>query len=105
MGNSNDVGTQYRSIILCTNDTQREEALRFIKEIESSSAHDAPVVTEVKPLEKFYDAESYHQDYFAHHRNAPYRMVVINPKLEKVQKQFAHLLKKTRMIYGVRSSR
>lgn len=90
----NDVGTQYRSLILYTDDSQKEEAERFIKEINDSHKGGAPVVTEVRPLEKFYNAESYHEDYYAHHKNAPYCVVVINPKLEKVQKQFVHLLKK-----------
>ena len=89
----NDVGTQYRSIILYTSDKQKEEVERFIKEINNAQGNGAPVITEVKPLEKFYDAESYHQDYFAHHKDAPYCQLIINPKLEKVQEKFANLLK------------
>lgn len=89
----NDVGTQYRSIVLYTTEAQKKETERIIQEMNDSNKHGAPVVTEVKPLEKFYYAESYHQDYFEHHKNAPYCQLIINPKLEKVQKEFANLLK------------
>lgn len=88
----NDVGTQYRSIILYTNDTQKTEAEKFIKEIDTSATGN-PVVTEIVPLEVFYPAEDYHRDYFARNPDRAYCQVVINPKLEKVQKQFAELLK------------
>lgn len=88
----NDVGTQYRSVIFYTSEKQREEAEAFIAEIDSSAEAGDPVVTEVVPLESFYEAEDYHKDYFENHPENPYCAVVINPKLEKVQKQFAHLL-------------
>jgi peptide-methionine (S)-S-oxide reductase len=89
----NDVGTQYRSIVLYANEEQKKDAENVIKEINDSHDGGMPVVTEIKPLEKFYDAESYHQDYFALHKDAPYCQIIINPKLEKIQKQFANLLK------------
>lgn len=82
----NDVGPQYRSVIFYTTEEQKAEAEQFISEIEGA-------VTEVKPLEAFYEAEDYHKGYFAKNRNAPYCQVVISPKLEKVEKQFADLLK------------
>ena len=94
-----DVGTQYRSVIFYTTPEQKEVAEQMIQEIDSSNEQGAPVVTEVTPLDPtssdhgFYDAETYHQDYFANHKDAMYCHVVINPKLEKVQKQFAELLK------------
>lgn len=89
----NDVGTQYRSIILYTTPAQKEEAEAFIREIEASTTTGSHVVTEVKPLAAFYEAENYHRDYFAHHSDEAYCQLVISPKVEKVQKQFAELLK------------
>lgn len=89
----NDVGTQYRSIILTTTDTQKTEAEAFIKELNDSNKEGAPVVTEVKPLDKFYSAENYHHDYYANNKDQGYCQLVINPKLEKVQHKFAELLK------------
>lgn len=89
----NDVGTQYRSVIFYTTQKQREEAENFIKELNDSNTAGAPVVTSVEPLEKFYEAEDYHKDYYARNSGAAYCHVIINPKLEKVQKKFAALLK------------
>ncbi|MCF7865269.1 MAG: peptide-methionine (S)-S-oxide reductase MsrA [Candidatus Pacebacteria bacterium] len=88
-----DVGTQYRSAIFYTTPEQKEVAETMIHEIDVSSSHGDPVVTEVVPLDKFYEAENYHHDYYTNHSESMYCHVVINPKLEKVQKQFAELLK------------
>lgn len=88
----NDVGTQYRSVVFYTTPEQKEKTENFIKNINSSSSSGASVVTEVKPLSKFYAAEEYHKDYFAKNPANPYCQVVINPKLEKVQEKFASLL-------------
>jgi peptide-methionine (S)-S-oxide reductase len=87
-----DIGTQYRSIIFTTSPNQKAEAEAFVKTMNDSNSAGAPVVTEVEPLVKFYEAENYHRDYYANHANAGYCQVVINPKLEKVQKEFADLL-------------
>lgn len=81
----NDVGTQYRSVIFFTTPEQEAEAGRYIKEIPGA-------VTTLEPLNKFYEAENYHRDYYINHKEAPYCQIIINPKLEKVQKQFANLL-------------
>ena len=89
----NDTGTQYRSVIFYTTPEQKAEAERFIKEINDSNFAGAPVVTEVVPLVKFYEAENYHRDYFAKNPGNPYCEIVINPKLEKVKHRFAELLK------------
>ena len=88
-----DVGTQYRSVIFYTTEQQREEALKFIEELNNSSEEGSPVVTEVTPLEKFYPAENYHRDYYARNKDQQYCQVIIAPKLQKVQKEFAELLK------------
>jgi len=89
----NDVGTQYRSVIFYTTEQQKEEAEQFIKELNASSKAGKPIITEVQPLDKFYEAENYHRDYFAKNPGNPYCEAVINPKLEKVNKEFAKLLK------------
>lgn len=91
----NDVGTEYRSIIFYGDEEQKKAAEAFIAELNMSKAYDKPVVTEVKPLNIFYPAESYQQDYYKHHADQPYCQIVIAPKLEKLQKRFAELLKET----------
>lgn len=89
----NDVGTEYRSAIFYADDEQKKIAEALVKELNESKAYDVPVVTEVKPLEIFYPAESYHQEYYKHHSDQPYCQIVIAHKLEKLQKRFAELLK------------
>ena len=88
-----DVGTQYRSVVFYTTEGQKTEALDFIKELNASSKAGQPIVTAVQPLDKFWEAENYHQDYYAKNPGNPYCEVVINPKLEKVKREFAELLK------------
>ncbi len=88
----NDVGTQYRSVIFYTNDRQKIDAEKFIEDINNSSKEGAKVVTEIKPLDTFYEAENYHQDYYARNQMQSYCQIIINPKLEKVQKKFADLI-------------
>lgn len=89
----NDVGTQYRSAIFYATPEQKKIAGDFIREINNSNKLGKPIVTEVAPLDVFYPAENYHRDYFAAHPGNPYCELVINPKLEKVQREFAALLK------------
>ncbi len=88
-----DVGTQYRSVIFYTDEEQKAAAAQIISEINGSSGGGDPVVTELVPFEKFYEAENYHQDYFARNPGNGYCQVVINPKLAKIQKEFSELLK------------
>lgn len=89
----NDVGAQYRSVIFYTTPEQQQEAVRFIEEMNVSNSAGAPVVTEVVPFDTFYEAEDYHKNYYANHPNAGYCQIVISPKLEKVQRKYAELLK------------
>ena len=89
----NDVGTQYRSIVLYAGTEQKKQAEGLIQELNDSSAFGEPVVTEVKPLGDFYDAEDYHRKYFANNSYQPYCQFIISPKLQKLQKRFADLLK------------
>lgn len=88
----NDSGTQYRSVIFYTTPDQQKTATEFIQNINTSHTDGKPIVTEISPLTTFFKAEGYHQQYYENNKEAPYCEIVINPKLEKVQKQFAHLL-------------
>lgn len=88
----NDVGTQYRSAIFPTTSAQAEEARAFIAELEGSAAGGDPIVTTVEENAVFYPAEDYHKDYYANNKNQGYCQVIIAPKLQKVQKDFADLL-------------
>ena len=86
----NDVGSQYRSVILYTTDAQRAQAEEYISALQGS--FNDPIVTEIRPFEVFYKAEDYHQRYYENHKDMPYCRAIIDPKLEKLQKQFAELL-------------
>jgi peptide-methionine (S)-S-oxide reductase len=79
-----DEGTQYRSVIYFHDDEQHKAALASMKAVAGRFRN--PVVTELQPLEKFYEAEDYHQDYFRNNPKAPYCVVVISPKLKKLEK-------------------
>jgi len=89
----NDVGTQYRSVVLYADEAQRKEAESFIKELNDAKAYSKPVVTTLEPLGEFYEAEDYHRKYFAKNPYQPYCQFTIPPKLQKLHKQFAELLK------------
>jgi len=88
-----DVGEQYRSIIFVGDENEKQEARAKIQEIQESLKDGTRVVTEVLPLEKFFPAESYHQNYFKENTSAPYCQLIIEPKIEKVKKRFAELVK------------
>ncbi len=88
----NDVGPQYRSIILYTSEVQKQEAEAFIARLNESGSR---VVTEVKPLETFYEAEDYHHRYFEKNPSQPYCQLVISPKLEKLKAKFHEILKQS----------
>lgn len=88
-----DVGTQYRSIILHHSDEQRDTARALIRDLEDRRIWDAPLVTEVEPLDAFYVAEPEHQEYFRRNPTQPYCQVVVAPKVAKFRKSFAHRLR------------
>jgi peptide-methionine (S)-S-oxide reductase len=89
-----DRGTQYRSAIFYHNEEQKRTAEEVMKEMEETKIWSRPFVTEVKPLESFYTAEGYHQEYYVNNRSQPYCRVVIDPKVAKFRKQFFERLKK-----------
>ena len=90
----NDSGTQYRSIILYDSPQQEQIALRVIRDIENSKTYTDPLVTEIKPLQTFYKAEDYHQDYFLNNPYQPYCQAVISPKVAKLRDEFIKYLRK-----------
>ena len=79
----NDIGTQYRSIILYKDETQRNLSLMYKKKLNMSKTFQDPIVTEIVKLDKFYKAENYHQDYYMNNLNQPYCQFIIKPKLDK----------------------
>jgi peptide-methionine (S)-S-oxide reductase len=88
-----DDGTQYRSEIFYTTQAQRDEAQAYIARLERAHTFSAPIVTKLAPLQAFYRAEDYHQDFVAHNPDNSYVVYEDLPKLERLRKQFPQLLK------------
>ncbi len=88
-----DVGTQYRSAIFYHTGEQRAIAEGAIAELDAAGVWDAPIVTEVTPLDAFYPAEDYHQDYYVRNPEQGYCRMVIAPKVAKLRKHFLEQLK------------
>ena len=87
------VRTQYRSVIFYENDEQKAEAEAFVKRLKMDGSNARPIVTEIRPLKKFYWAEEAQQRYFEHNLDDPYCSFVIVPKLEKFKKIFKRFYK------------
>lgn len=88
-----DVGTQYRSIVLTADDEQARITREVMAEVEAEGVWDAPLVTEVEPLVTFWEAEEYHQNYFARNPAQGYCRAVVAPKVAKFRKRFSHRLR------------
>ena len=89
-----DIGTQYRSAIFYANEEQKILSENFIKKLEEEHTFSEPIVTEISPLDVFYPAEDYHQNYYNQNREKnSYCTAVIDPKVNKLRKSFQHLLK------------
>lgn len=86
-----DSGTQYRSAIFTTSDEQRKVADAYIAQLNAAKVYSKPIVTKVGPLEGFYPAEAYHQDYLTLHPNQPYIAYNDIPKVENLKKLFADI--------------
>ena len=84
-----DVGTQYRSVIFYENESQKSVARSVMDELKAEKVFDKPIVTQLEPLDTFFPAEGYHQDYYQNNQSQGYCMAVINPKLAKFRKEFA----------------
>ena len=89
-----DYGTQYRSAIFCSDDTQKQIATKYLDKLSNAGIWDDPIVTEIQMLDTFYPAESYHKDYYERNPYSQYCNVVITPKVEKFEKVFSDKLKK-----------
>lgn len=89
----NDVGSQYRSGIYFSDAEQQATALALIETLRSSGIYPNPIVTEVLPLQNYWPAEDYHQDFFARNPYQGYCLAVAAPKVQKFKKTFARLMK------------
>jgi len=88
-----DVGTQYRSAIFYHTEEQKAAAEKSKREADASRSWKDPIVTEIVPFTRFYEAEGYHQDYFRLNPGQGYCRVVIDPKVKKFEKQYREKLK------------
>ncbi|MDO8988451.1 MAG: peptide-methionine (S)-S-oxide reductase MsrA [Sideroxyarcus sp.] len=86
-----DVGTQYRSAIFYVNAEQQQAAQSHIQQLTAARTYSAPIVTQLVPLQQFYPAEEYHQNYLALHPYQPYIVIHDMPKLDQLKKQFPAL--------------
>ena len=87
----NDTGTQYRSAIFYHDKKQKEQAEKA--KLKMQKIYKGKIVTEIVPFSNFYKAENYHQNYFENNKNAPYCQVVIDPKIQKLYKDFGTIIK------------
>ena len=88
-----DRGTHYRSIILYTDDEQRQQAETFVQKLEESGSLGSPIVTEIVPLERFYEAEAEHKQFYMENPDSMYCQIVIRPKVAKVREKFTQQLR------------
>jgi peptide-methionine (S)-S-oxide reductase len=88
-----DVGRQYRSAIFYANDEQKRVAETYVKQLDAAKLFDRAIVTEIVPLERFYEAEAYHQNYAARNPGQPYIASTAAPKVKKVRTYYADQLK------------
>jgi peptide-methionine (S)-S-oxide reductase len=88
-----DVGTQYRSVVFYHDEQQKKTVEGIIRDLDDEKIWNNPIVTEVTAFEQFYQAEEYHQEYFANNPNQGYCRVVIQPKIDKLNKVFKDKLK------------
>jgi peptide-methionine (S)-S-oxide reductase len=86
-----DTGSQYRSAIFYTSAGQQKIAQSYIQQLTAARTYSAPIVTQVVPLQQFYPAEDYHQNFLALHPNKPYIVMYDQPKLTQLRKQFPGL--------------
>ena len=98
-----DSGTQYRSAIFTTDDEQKKVAEAYIAQLNAAKVYKKPIVTKVGPLEAFYPAEAYHQDYLTLHPNQPYIAYNDIPKVENLKKIFAqNYIEKPTLVSGAK---
>lgn len=95
-----DHGTQYRSVIWYTSDAQKRTAEAVVQAMGQSLPRGQRIVTVISPLEGFYQAEAYHQDYYAHHPDAPYIVVNDKPKVETLRRALPALYQEAPVLYA-----
>ena len=86
----NDIGPEYRSVILYLNDEQLSTAKKVVWELENDNLFPDPITTEIIPLQKFYEAEEYHQKYFERNPKKAYCQIVIEPKISKFRQLYKY---------------
>ncbi|TCD10278.1 peptide-methionine (S)-S-oxide reductase [Pedobacter frigidisoli] len=89
----NDIGSQYRSTIFYNGEEQKVQAEKTIEKLSEENVFDKPIITEIKPISEFYDAEDYHQNYYNQNQGKPYCAFVIQPKLNKFLADFREKIK------------
>lgn len=90
----NDIGRQYRSAVFYADEEQRRVAEAYIQQLKDAKVFESPIVTTLEPLEQFFEAEDYHQNFAARNPGQPYVAAVALPKVKKLEKAFADRLKK-----------
>lgn len=90
----NDIGRQYRSAVFYADDEQQQVAAAYIQQLKDAKVFEAPVATTLEPLEQFFEAEDYHQNFAARNPGQPYVAAIALPKVKKLEKAFADKLKK-----------
>ena len=90
----NDIGRQYRSAIFYSDEDQRRVSETYVKQLSDAKVFPSPIVTTLEPLEQFFEAEDYHQDFVTRNPNQPYVSAVALPKVKKLEKAFGDKLKK-----------
>lgn len=91
---ANDVGTQYRSAIFYTSESQKSQAQDYISLLTSEMVFSSPIVTEITKFEVFYEADDNHKAYYNNNTEQPYCQIMIRPKLNKLEQHFGDKLKK-----------
>ncbi|GLS91210.1 peptide methionine sulfoxide reductase MsrA [Psychromonas marina] len=89
----NDIGTQYRSAIFYHDTEQQQQAQGYIDALTQDAVFDAPIVTQVTPIDTFHSAEDYHQGYYQQNPSQGYCSMVISPKFNKFKAKFGHKMK------------
>ena len=89
-----DTGTQYRSTIFTSDPAEKKLAQDYIAQLNSAKVYKKAIATTLEPLQGFYAAEDYHQEYFLNNPNQPYCTAVVAPKVRKFRQKFADRLKK-----------
>ena len=92
-GQGADIGRQYRSAVFYQDDAEKQRVADYIEQLNASGQFNQPIVTTLEPLETFYPAEAYHQDYVQHNPTQPYVAGNAIPKVQKAKKLFPDLIK------------